>query len=104
MEIVGNIIVTAGAVLMLFSIVGLFRFKDFFSRILVTGIIDTVGAITVIIGLIVKHGFGFFSLKLVLIIALMLILNPLAAHIIARCAYLSDSDLRDEYDDGLGGL
>ena len=93
-----------GCALMFFSIIGLFRFKDFFARILVTGIIDTVGAITLIIGLIVKHGIGFFSLKLVLIAALLLILNPLAAHIIARCAYLSDSALRDEFDDGLGGV
>ena len=89
---------------MFFSIVGLFRFKEFFARILVTGIIDTVGAITLIIGLIVKHGASFFSLKLVLIVALLLILNPLAAHIIARCAYLSDSALVDEFDDGLGGV
>ena len=89
---------------MLFGIIGLFRFKDFFSRILISAKIDTVGAITLIIGLVVRHGFSFFSLKLLLIVILLLILNPLAAHIIARSAYLSDSRLQDEYDDGLGGV
>ena len=95
---------TAGIIFMLFGVVGLFRFKDLFPRILVTANIDTVGAITLIIGLIVKHGAGFFSLKLLLLVALMLILNPLVAHIIARSAYLSGSGLQDEYDDGRGGL
>ena len=103
MEVAGSIITAAGIVFMFFGVVGLFRFKDFFPRILVSAKIDTVGAITLIIGLIVKHGVSFFSSKLLLIVAILLILNPLAAHIIARCAYLSDSAFEDEYDDGLGG-
>ena len=93
MEIVGNVIIIFGIVLMLFGVIGLFRLKDFFSRILVSATIDTVGAITLIIGLIVKHGASFFSLKLLLIIALLLLLNPLVAHIVARSAYISDSEL-----------
>ena len=104
MEIASNVIIIISLAFMFFGVAGLFRFKDFFPRILVTAKIDTVGAITLIIGLILKHGAGFFSLKLFLIVILMLILNPLAAHIIARSAYYSDSKLRDEYDDGLGGI
>ena len=104
MEAVSNIIIIAGIVLMFFGVVGLFRLKDFFSRILVTATIDTVGAITLMIGLIIKHGASFFSLKLLLIIALLLLLNPLVAHIVARSAYMSDSELQDEFDDGHGGV
>ena len=104
MQIAGNVIIIAGIILMFFGVLGLFRFKLFYPRILITTKIDTVGAITLIIGLIFKHGAGFFSLKLVLIMILLLILNPLAAHIIARNAYLSDSGLKDDYDDGLGGV
>ena len=88
---------------MLFGLIGLFRFKDFYPRILVSGKIDTVGAITLVLGLIIKHGFSFFSMKLIIIIVLILILNPLSSHIIARSAYFSDSTLKDDYDDGTGG-
>ena len=104
MDIVGNIIVIAGVVLMFFGVAGLFRLRDFYSRVLVIATIDTVGAITLIAGLIIKHGLGFFSLKLLLIIVLILLLNPLVAHIVARSAYMSDSELRDEFDDGRGGV
>ena len=103
-ETTANVIITAGIIIMLFGIIGLFRFEDFYSRILVAGKIDTVGAITLMIGLMVRHGLSFFSLKLLLVIILMLILNPLASHTIARSAYVSDSALKDEYDDGQGGV
>ena len=102
-EIAGNIVVAAGIVLMLFGVIGVFRFKDFYPRILVSAKVDTVGAITLMIGLAIKHGVSFFSLKLILLVLLILILNPLAAHIIARSAYSSAGGLYDEYDDGRGG-
>ena len=89
MEILGNIIIVAGIIMMFFGVIGLFKFKNFYPRILVTAKIDTVGTLTLIAGFIIKHGFSFFSLKLLLLLGIMLLLNPLASHIIARSAYLS---------------
>ena len=74
---------------MSFGVIGIFKFKNFYPRILVSAKIDTVGVLTIIIGLVVKHKAGFFSLKLLLLLGIMLILNPLAAHMTARSAYLS---------------
>ena len=90
MEIAGNILIYTGIIFMIFGIIGIFRFKNFYTRILLTAKIDTVGAFTLIIGIALKHGISYFSLKLLLLIVLMIILNPLVAHIIARSAYLSD--------------
>ena len=103
MEIAGNIVMAAGAVFMLFGVIGLFRFKDFFLRLLVVVKIDTVGALTLMIGIIIKHGFTFFSFKVFLLIVLFLILNPLTSHIVARSAYESGAEDNDECDDILGG-
>jgi len=89
LEIAGNIIMVVGVVFMFFGVIGLFKFKDFYLKILVLAKIDTVGALTFMFGVIIKHGFSFFSLKVLLIMILFLILNPLTAHIIARAAYLS---------------
>jgi multicomponent Na+:H+ antiporter subunit G len=89
MYIAGNIIIFIGILFMLFGIIGIFKFKNFYARILVTSKIDTVGVFTIIIGLVVKHGFGFFSLKLLLLTVLMIIINPLVVHMTARSAYLS---------------
>ena len=89
METAGNIITAVGAVFMLFGIIGIFKFKGFFERILISAKIDTVGLLTFIAGMVFKHGPGVFSLKLILLAAVLLILNPLASHIVARSAYLS---------------
>jgi len=103
MVIVGNIIIILGLICMSFGVIGLYKFKDFYLRLLVLAKIDTVGAITFMIGIIVIHGFSFFSLKVFLILVLFLILNPLTAHIIARAAYLSLEGKSEDVDDGHGG-
>ena len=102
-EILSNAIIIIGVVFMFFGVFGLFRLQDFYLRVLVTAKIDTVGAITLIVGLIIRHGISFFSLKLLLLVVLILVLNPLIAHIIARSAYSSAGGLHDEYDDAKGG-
>ena len=95
MELIGDIIIMAGMIFMLFGVIGIFKFQSFYTRILVTAKIDTVGAFTLIIGLVVRHGVSFFSLKLLLLLCIMMILNPLAAHMIARSAYLSGYGIED---------
>jgi len=89
LETVGNVIVVIGTIFMLFGVVGIFRFKNFYLRLLVSSKVDTVGALTLIIGLSLRHGISYFSAKLILLIVIMLILNPLVAHIIAATAHAS---------------
>ena len=98
MEIVGNIIIAAGVLFMLFGVIGIYRYKSFYPRILVSSKSDTVGALTVIIGIAVRHGPGFFSWKLLLLIIIILILNPLLAHVLARSAYLSGHEIENSTD------
>ena len=89
MTIAGEIIIAVGILFILFGVIGIVRFKNFYARILVTAKIDTVGMITIFIGMAVKHGLSFFSLKVLLLMAILLIVNPLASHMIARAAYSS---------------
>jgi len=89
MKIAGDIIIALGTVFILFGVIGIIKFKSFHMRILVTAKIDTVGAVTVMIGVAVRHGLSFFSLKVLLLMVILMIVNPLASHMIARSAYLS---------------
>ena len=102
MEIASNIIIYAGIAFIVLGIIGIFRFRNFYARIIVAPLIDTVGAFTIIVGIAIRHGFGFFSLKLLILIILLMIINPLIAHIMARSAYLSGYKTLDESigDDG----
>jgi len=84
------IVMGIGLVFIFFGIIGLFQpNKDFYYRILVACKIDTVGALTFSIGLVLRHGFSFFSGKVILIIIILLVLSPLVAHLVAKTAYAS---------------
>ena len=72
------------------GVIGIFQTnKDFYYRILVACKIDTVGFMTLVIGLAIRHGFSFFTGKLFLIVIIIMVLNPLVAHIVSRSAYKS---------------
>jgi len=94
--IISNIVIAIGLIFMIFGAIGLFRFKDFYPRILMATKIDTVGMITLLIGVGIRHGFTFFTAKLVLIFVIILILNPLVAHVMARSAFVSGYKLTGE--------
>ncbi|MCL2621051.1 MAG: monovalent cation/H(+) antiporter subunit G [Defluviitaleaceae bacterium] len=94
--LISNILLAIGLIFMVFGVIGLFRFRDFYPRILMASKIDTVGMITLLLGLAVRHGFTFFTAKLVLMMVIILILNPLVAHIMVRSAYLGGYELKGE--------
>jgi multicomponent Na+:H+ antiporter subunit G len=97
-QLIGNIIIGLGVAFMIFGGVGLFTLKDFYPRILVASKIDTVGVMSLILGFALRHGVSFFTGKLFLILIIMLILNPLVAHIVARSAFLSGYEVVDVKD------
>ena len=88
MHVLSYIVMGLGVVFMLFGVVGIFQAKkDFYYRILVACKIDTVGFLTLAIGVAIRQGFSFFTGKLFLIVIIMMVLNPLVAHIMVRSAY-----------------
>jgi len=89
MWIAGEILIVLGLICMTFGVIGLFKFPSFYPRILISSKIDTVGTITILLGVALRHGFSFFTLRVLLILALILIVNPMVTHIVARFAYLS---------------
>ena len=88
MEILGNVIIASGAVFTIFGIVGLFRFDNFYTRLMTSSKGDTVGSFTIMVGIVVRNGINAFTLKLLLLIVIVLLLNPLTTYIMAESAYL----------------
>ncbi len=85
----GTIIIYIGLAFVAFGIIGLFRFDNFYSRALAASKVDTVGYITILIGVMIKSGFTFLSLKVGVLLIITLIINPLTTHMITRSAYVS---------------
>lgn len=71
------------------GVLGLFRFKVFYMRILVSANVDTVGMLLMLSGAMVASPNAAFALKILLIIVLSLITTPLSSHATARSAYAS---------------
>ena len=88
--------IVIGLIFMAFGVLGIFRFKDYFSRVLIGGKVDTVGFITILIGLLLKNGVTYFSGKILLVLVLYIVTNPIATHAITRSAHLSGYKIKKE--------
>ena len=98
-SILGYVVMGIGVLFMFIGVIGLFqKGKDFYYRLLVACKIDTVGLLTIAIGLALRHGISFFTGKMLLITIIILVLNPFVAHVIGQAAhrtgYVSKGDLQ----------
>ncbi len=81
----GGLLLTGGIVLIIGSI-GLVRFPDFFTRLHAASVVDTLGVMLMIAGLIPLAGFSLATLKLFLILVFVLLTSPTAGHALAKAA------------------
>lgn len=68
------------------GIVGMFRFKGVYSRILNSSKIDSVSIITLTLALMTRTGLSMMTLKLAVIMVFYLLTNPVSSQIIASSA------------------
>lgn len=88
-DTIGTIIIIIGVLFVAIGVVGIYRFNNFYARALASSKVDTVGYLTLMIGVMVKNGFSFFSLKVFVILVISMIINPLITHSIVRSAHIS---------------
>lgn len=86
---ISNLFIIAGLVFILIGIMGLFRLETLQARVMSSTLVDTVGYLLILIGMILKWGFSFVSLKIMVVIFLMLIINPLFTHFLMQSAWKS---------------
>ena len=82
-ELIGNVIIGFGVFFVFVGMYGFFKFRDFRSKLLVAASVDTMGLITVLIGAMIRSGLTWFTLKVALILAIALVLNPVITSKIA---------------------
>ena len=82
-EAIGNVMIGFGVVFVFVGMYGFFRFKDFKAKLLASATIDTMALLTVLIGAMIRSGFSWFTLKVLLILAIVLVLNPVVTSKIA---------------------
>jgi len=93
----------AGAFFFLVGTLGILRLPDFYSRTHAATKCDTVGAGSIILGLVLLQGFEITSLKLIALAALVLLSSPTAGHALARAAYRTGLKPWQRPERGRGG-
>jgi len=85
-EVLGGAIIGIGLFFMLVAAIGFVRLPDLFSRFHVTGVLDTLGAPLVLLGVAVWIGPSLTAGKLVLAIVFLYVTGPLVGHLLSRAA------------------
>ena len=86
MNIISSLLIVIGSLSIIVGLIGVYRMPDFYTRLHAASIIDTLGTMLILFGLIIHHGIDLISLKLLLILVFILITTPTAAHALAKSA------------------
>ncbi len=99
MQIIGYALVVIGVLFIIVGLIGVLKFHNFYARILSAADIDTVGLITILSGIAFISGFSMFTLKVLLIIIILCIINPIVTSSIAASAFYSGYKIQQEEDE-----
>lgn len=86
LAVLGDILLLAGAALVVIGALGLLRLPDFFARTHGASITDSAGAVMMLAGLLCHAPDGATALRLVLVTLFLLIASPTASHALANAA------------------
>lgn len=76
----------AGSIFIIIGAIGLIRFPDFFTRLHAASVVDTLGCILIMLGLMLQAGLSIVTVKLFLVVIFILFTTPAAAHALAKAA------------------
>lgn len=85
-EILSWFLMLAGAAMLVIGAIGVVRLPDVFARMHGAGIIDTMGACSVLIGFMFQAGLTIVTIKLALIVVFIVFTSPTSTHALARAA------------------
>jgi multicomponent Na+:H+ antiporter subunit G len=87
-KIIVIVLASTGVAFSLSGAMGILRMPDLYSRIQCSSKNITMGALPVLVALVVAEGpISTYGSRALLVAALLLVLNPVASHAIARAAY-----------------
>ena len=87
------ILTVAGLCCLVSGVVGVFRFKYALNRLHAAAILDTVGILLMLLGVIVATGFSVTSAKILVVIAFLWLTSPVSGHLIGRMEITINDEL-----------
>ncbi len=90
MLILSNIFIGMGLLFLSCGMIGMLRFRGFYRRLLYASLIDTVGMITLLLGLAFRQDHVAVVLKMGFLILCIFLTSPIISHKLGRSAYMSN--------------
>ena len=94
LNILGWFFLLFGCFFCLVGSIGLIRLPSFYTRVHAAGIVDSLGAILILIGLITQTQDFLVIVKLLFILLFMMLTGPTAVHALARSANITDKEMK----------
>ncbi len=92
----GYALIVLGAAFIYIGLYGIYKFNNFYARLLAAADIDTFGVINILLGVIIISGINSFSFKVALLMCIILIINPIVSSSIASSAYFSGYKIKEK--------
>lgn len=87
MAIISIMLIMIGLFFLVVAAIGMLRLPDVFTRSHAVSLTDTMGAFCVLLGLALYQGIGTNMFKILGVLGLLFLLNPVIAHATLRAAY-----------------
>ena len=94
--ILSALFIFAGVNVIITALIGNFRFSYVLNRMQVGATADTMGAILVLVGLIIKAGVGMISVKMIIMMIFFCVASPVCSHFLARTEAIANEDIMEE--------
>lgn len=88
-EIIAYTLITLGIFFVLSSLIGLFRFPDFYTKMHAAGVADSFGIPLCLIGLCLLQTSLISAVKVVVIIILFFLITPTSTHALIKAAWFN---------------
>ena len=93
--ILGVGLILLGLLVFVIQLIGVYKFKYILNRMHAAGMGDTMGISLCLLGTIFLFGWGFTSLKLVMIIGFLWMASPVSSHLIAKLEVTTNEHLNE---------
>ena len=87
MVILAVVFMVLGAFFLLVATIGTVRLPDVYSRSHAVSLTDSMGAFFMLLGLAIYHGFSTNLLRILLVLVILFLLNPVIGHSVVRAAH-----------------
>ena len=95
-DLIGGLLVACGVITMVVATIGIFRFKYVLSRMQAAALVDTLGILLLLLGVVVLAGWTVLSAKTALIIVFIWLASPVTSHLMARSEVMTNPDIDKE--------